>query len=143
VPTGKGPFLLCPSPFVAEDLVVQRQVHGHRRREVNRVPLGQAKGDGGSPWPGAGVRAERPWWEDAVHRETDGHVGLRDRGSAMDDRTGQPLQVQKAIQPIGDELASCLERFLTASADERTMDRAREALTLWYRLTERYSASLA
>jgi len=64
-------------------------------------------------------------------------------GGAMDDRKGQPLQVQKAIRPIGDELASCLERFLAASADDRTLDRSREALTLWYRLTERYSATVA
>jgi hypothetical protein len=61
----------------------------------------------------------------------------------MDDQKGQSLQVHQTLQPIGDELASCLERFLAVSADERTLDRAREALTLWYRLTERYSPSLA
>ena len=36
----------------------------------------------------------------------------------------------------GDELALCLARFLDARVDERTMERAREALALWYRLTE-------
>jgi hypothetical protein len=36
----------------------------------------------------------------------------------------------------GDELAACLARFLDARVDERTMERAREALALWYRLTE-------
>ena len=36
----------------------------------------------------------------------------------------------------GDELAACLARFLDARVDERTMERAREALALWYGLTE-------
>lgn len=36
----------------------------------------------------------------------------------------------------GDELAACLARFLDARVDEGTMQRAREALLDWYRLTE-------
>lgn len=36
----------------------------------------------------------------------------------------------------GEELAVCLARFLDARVDEGTMERAREALALWYRLTE-------
>jgi len=32
----------------------------------------------------------------------------------------------------GDEMAECLERFLTARADERTMQRAQAALLEWY-----------
>lgn len=42
------------------------------------------------------------------------------------------------IPPVraGDELALCLARFLDARVDEGTMERAREALALWYRLTE-------
>jgi hypothetical protein len=35
------------------------------------------------------------------------------------------------------EMAACLARFLDATADERTMERAREALVLWYQMTER------
>lgn len=43
-----------------------------------------------------------------------------------------------ATPPVraGDELAVCLARFLDARVDERTMERAREALALWYRLSE-------
>jgi hypothetical protein len=50
----------------------------------------------------------------------------------MDDRSAEspPLRA-------GDELAACLARFLDARVDERTMQRSREALALWYRLTER------
>ena len=42
------------------------------------------------------------------------------------------------IPPVraGDELAACLARFLDARVDEGTMERAREALALWYRLTQ-------
>jgi hypothetical protein len=39
---------------------------------------------------------------------------------------------------LWDELASCLERFLAATADERTLQRAREALALWGRVSESY-----
>lgn len=35
---------------------------------------------------------------------------------------------------LAEELAACLARFLDASADERTMQRSREALALWHRL---------
>lgn len=35
---------------------------------------------------------------------------------------------------LAEELALCLARFLNASADERTLERAREALALWHRL---------
>jgi hypothetical protein len=35
----------------------------------------------------------------------------------------------------GDELATCLDRFLTATADEATMARARHALLLWQATT--------
>ena len=35
---------------------------------------------------------------------------------------------------LAEELAACLARFLDASADERTMERSREALALWRRL---------
>lgn len=35
----------------------------------------------------------------------------------------------------GDELAACLARFLDARVDERTMERAREALARWHELT--------
>ena len=35
---------------------------------------------------------------------------------------------------LAGELAACLARFLNASADERTMERAREALARWDRL---------
>jgi len=37
------------------------------------------------------------------------------------------------VEDIADELAVCLKRFLTASADERTMERARRALDQWER----------
>jgi hypothetical protein len=33
---------------------------------------------------------------------------------------------------LAEELAACLARFLNASADERTMARARAALALWH-----------
>ena len=33
---------------------------------------------------------------------------------------------------LAEELADCLARFLNASADERTMARARRALELWH-----------
>ena len=36
-----------------------------------------------------------------------------------------------AGEQLVEELAACLARFLNASADERTMDRARRALALW------------
>jgi len=36
-------------------------------------------------------------------------------------------------EELAEELAACLERFLTASADEWTMDRARRALDQWER----------
>jgi hypothetical protein len=41
------------------------------------------------------------------------------------------------IPPVraGDELAACLARFLDARVDERTMERAREALARWHELT--------
>ena len=39
-----------------------------------------------------------------------------------------------AGEQLAEELAACLARFLDASADERTMKRAREALALWHRL---------
>lgn len=59
----------------------------------------------------------------------------------MDDRT---LELRPCLwadldrsQYAGDELAVCLERFLEARADERTLQRAREALALWERLTTR------
>jgi hypothetical protein len=61
----------------------------------------------------------------------------------MDERGFQPVQDQRGMRSVGDELASCLERFLAASADERTLERARDALTFWYRLTDRYSVTLA
>lgn len=35
---------------------------------------------------------------------------------------------------LAEELAACLARFLNASADERTMERARDALARWHRL---------
>jgi hypothetical protein len=35
---------------------------------------------------------------------------------------------------LAQELAACLARFLDASADERTMQRSREALERWHRL---------
>ena len=38
---------------------------------------------------------------------------------------------------VGDELADCLQRFLTASADERTLQRAAQALTRWRELSEK------
>ena len=40
-------------------------------------------------------------------------------------------QTVPSVQDLADELADCLQRFLTANADERTMRRAQEALTLW------------
>jgi hypothetical protein len=61
----------------------------------------------------------------------------------MDERAVQPLQDQWAIRSVGNELASCLDRFLTASADEGTLDKARDALTVWYRLTDQYAITLA
>ena len=36
---------------------------------------------------------------------------------------------------VGDELAECLQRFLAASVDERTMVRAQQAVTRWEQLT--------
>lgn len=50
----------------------------------------------------------------------------------MDPRTAELPPVE-----AGDELAVCLARFLDATADERTMQRSREALACWYRLTQR------
>ena len=35
-----------------------------------------------------------------------------------------------------DELAACLERFLAARVDERTMERAQLALARWHSLAE-------
>lgn len=49
----------------------------------------------------------------------------------MDHRKAQTPPVR-----AGDELAACLARFLDARVDEGTMERAREALARWYRLTE-------
>lgn len=49
----------------------------------------------------------------------------------MDHRSADPRPVR-----AGDELALCLARFLDARVDEGTMERAREALALWYWLTE-------
>ena len=48
-----------------------------------------------------------------------------------------------AGQRVGDELAACLERFLAATADERSLERSRDALAQWYRLTDRFSVSFA
>ena len=46
-----------------------------------------------------------------------------------------PRQSKPAIgAPLTQELAACLARFLDASADERTMRRAEEALARWHRL---------
>ena len=42
------------------------------------------------------------------------------------------LGLAAGARPAGDELAACLERFLTATADERTLVRARAALALWH-----------
>lgn len=42
-----------------------------------------------------------------------------------------------ADRHVGDELAECLQRFLAASVDERTMARAQQAVDHWYQLTER------
>jgi len=50
----------------------------------------------------------------------------------MDRRTAELPPVE-----AGDDLAACLARFLNATADERTLERAREALALWYRMKER------
>ena len=60
-------------------------------------------------------------------------IDLRSSGSVDHDANRQ----------VGDELAECLERFLAASADERTLDRARTAVALWYGLTEEYSVTSA
>ena len=56
----------------------------------------------------------------------------------MDRGTAELLAVE-----AGDELAACLARFLTATADERTLERARDALALWYRMTECETLSAA
>jgi hypothetical protein len=47
------------------------------------------------------------------------------------------VEFRDASVVAGAELAACLARFLDATADERTMERAREALALWFRVTER------
>ena len=43
---------------------------------------------------------------------------------------------REELLDVGDEMAVCLERFLTASVDERTMRRAQEALLAWSRRGE-------
>ena len=44
----------------------------------------------------------------------------------------RPHQSESAIgAQLAQELAACLARFLDASADERTMERSREALARW------------
>lgn len=55
----------------------------------------------------------------------------------MDQRSIHSLPVPKMMtRDAGDELAACLARFLNASADERTMQRSREALLRWQQLSE-------
>jgi hypothetical protein len=44
---------------------------------------------------------------------------------------------------IAEELAACLERFLTASADENVMRRAARALDDWSELTAGLTVSVA
>ena len=47
----------------------------------------------------------------------------------------RPHQAEPAIgAQLAEELALCLARFLNASADERTMERAQDALARWHRL---------
>ena len=43
---------------------------------------------------------------------------------------------------VGDELAECLRRFLAATADERTMERAREALARWHQQANEFVVQL-
>jgi hypothetical protein len=43
-----------------------------------------------------------------------------------------PSPTLPGSRQAGDELAACLARFLDVSADERTLERARDALALWY-----------
>ena len=66
----------------------------------------------------------RPSHPGAKHlRRPEAEVVLVDQ--VVLDRCGVP-------ESLADELAWCLERFVTAMADEGTMRRATEALTAWH-----------
>jgi hypothetical protein len=57
------------------------------------------------------------------------------RIAAPVDTVGGPVDQPVPPTPdrwVGDELAECLQQFLTARADERTMRRAQQALDLWH-----------
>ena len=60
---------------------------------------------------------------------------MNDVASLIDLRATTPAG-RDGLLDAGDEMAVCLGRFLTASVDERTMRRAREALIAWSRLAE-------
>ena len=56
----------------------------------------------------------------------------------MDQESAPP----RPEQWVADEMAQCLERFLAASVDERTLARAQQALELWHQWTDRYAVTL-
>ena len=82
-------------------------------------------------------RAERPWYAGGVAAENRALRRLPDRGP-MDPYDGQGIVDLRApggdpaSRRLGDGLAECLKRFLAATADERTLERAREAVARWY-----------
>ena len=55
----------------------------------------------------------------------------------MDHRTADDVALPRlGGRQTADEMAACLARFLDAKADERTLERSRNALALWSTLTE-------
>jgi hypothetical protein len=57
------------------------------------------------------------------------------RSTVIDLRPAAPSGRNRLVD-AGDEMAACLERFLVARVDERTLQRAHEALLRWSRLDE-------